>query len=48
MAFDRESTLKKAEKLLRLGRLEAAIAEYEAVAEDDPSDWNTANILGDL
>ena len=48
MALDREDTLKKAEKLLRQGKLEAAIAEYVRVTEDQPRDWNTANTLGDL
>jgi tetratricopeptide (TPR) repeat protein len=46
--FDREDTLKKAEKLLRQGRLDAAIAEYVRVVEEQPRDWNTANALGDL
>ncbi len=48
MPLDREDTLKKAEKLLRQGRLDAAIAEYVRVVEDQPKDWNTANTLGDL
>lgn len=48
MPIDREATLKKAEKLLRQGRLDAAIAEYVRVVDDNPRDWNTANILGDL
>ena len=48
LALDREDTLKKAEKLLRQGRLDAAIAEYVRVTEDQPRDWNTANTLGDL
>jgi tetratricopeptide (TPR) repeat protein len=48
LALDREDTLKKAEKLLRQGRLDAAIAEYARVVEDQPRDWNTANTLGDL
>ena len=48
MAIDREDTLKKAEKLLRQGRLDAAIAEYVRVVEEQPRDWNTANTLGDL
>ena len=48
MALDREATLKKAEKLLRQGRLDGAIAEYVRVVEDQPRDWNTANALGDL
>lgn len=48
MPLDREDTLKKAEKLLRQGRLDAAIAEYVRLVEDQPRDWNTANMLGDL
>ena len=48
MPIDREDTLKKAEKLLRQGRLDAAIAEYVRVVEDHPRDWLTANTLGDL
>jgi tetratricopeptide (TPR) repeat protein len=46
--FDREGTLRKAEKLLRQGKLDLAIAEYRTVIEDQPTDWNTANTLGDL
>ena len=48
MPIDREDTLKKAEKLLRQGRLEGAIAEYLTVVEEQPRDWATANTLGDL
>ena len=48
MPFDREGTLRKAEKLLRQGKLDLAIAEYRAVIDDQPADWNTANTLGDL
>jgi tetratricopeptide (TPR) repeat protein len=48
LPLDREETLKKAEKLLRQGRLDGAIAEYVRVVEDQPRDWNTANTLGDL
>ena len=48
MAFDRDATLKKAEKLLRQGRLEPAIAEYVRVVEESPRDWSTANTLGEL
>jgi len=48
LAFDREGTLKKAEKLLRQGRLDQAIAEYEKVIENQPKDWAAANSLGDL
>ena len=48
MALDREDTLKKAEKLLRQGRLDGAIAEYVRIVAEFPRDWNTANALGDL
>jgi tetratricopeptide (TPR) repeat protein len=48
VALDREDTLKKAEKLLRQGKLENAISEYLRLVEDQPRDWNTANTLGDL
>jgi tetratricopeptide (TPR) repeat protein len=46
--MDRDDTLRKAEKLLHQGRLEAAIAEYAKVLVDQPRDWTTAKILGDL
>lgn len=48
MPIDREATLKNAEKFLRVGRLDAAIAEYARLVEDQPRDWNTTNALGDL
>ena len=48
MAFDRDGTLKKAEKLVRQGRLDLAIAEYVRVVDDNPGDWSTANTLGEL
>jgi tetratricopeptide (TPR) repeat protein len=48
VAFDRDDTLKKAEKLLRQGRLEAAIVEYARIVEEQPTDWATTNALGDL
>jgi tetratricopeptide (TPR) repeat protein len=46
--IDRAATLRNAEKLLRQGKLDQAIAEYLRVVEDQPRDWNTANVLGDL
>jgi tetratricopeptide (TPR) repeat protein len=48
MAIDRAARLRNAEKLLRQGKPDAAIAEYLLIVEDQPRDWNTANILGDL
>jgi tetratricopeptide (TPR) repeat protein len=46
--FDREGALKRAEKALRLGRVDAAIEEYTAIVLAQPRDWNSANALGDL
>lgn len=48
MPIDRAATLRSAEKLLRQGKLEPAIAEYLRIAKEQPRDWNTANIVGDL
>jgi tetratricopeptide (TPR) repeat protein len=48
LAIDREATLKTAEKFLRIGRLDAAIAEYARVVDEQPSDWSSVNTLGDL
>ncbi len=48
MAFDRDGALKKAEKLLRGGKVEPAIAEYVRIVEENPRDWSTANTLGEI
>jgi len=48
VAIDREDALKKAEKLLKQGKVAGAIEEYVRIVEDRPSDWNSANALGDL
>jgi tetratricopeptide (TPR) repeat protein len=48
VAIDRELSLRRAEKLLRQGRLDGATEEYERLVEDQPEDWNTRNALGDL
>ena len=48
MAIDRIGTLRNAEKLLRQGKLDQAIAEYGRVVAEEPRDWNTANLIGDL
>ena len=34
--------------MLRQGKLDAAIAEYLQLIEDQPQDWNTINVLGDV
>ena len=46
--FDRDGALKRAEKALRLGRVDTAIVEYQALVLALPRDWNSANALGDL
>lgn len=48
MPIDRNDTLRRAEKLLRQGRVDAAIAEYAQVVAAYPADLATANLLGDL
>jgi tetratricopeptide (TPR) repeat protein len=46
--IDREATLRQAEKLLRQGKLEGAIAEYVRLVQEQPRDWTSINALGDL
>jgi tetratricopeptide (TPR) repeat protein len=46
--IDRAATLRSAEKLLRQGKLDQAITEYVRIVDEQPHDWNTANIVGDL
>lgn len=48
MPADREAAVKRAEKLLRQGKLDGAIEEYVRLIEDQPRDWNAINALGDL
>ncbi|MGC4082430.1 MAG: tetratricopeptide repeat protein [Vicinamibacterales bacterium] len=48
MPIDRAATLRQAEKLLRQGKLDLAIGEYLRLVEEQPRDWNTGNLLGDL
>ncbi len=48
MAIDRNATLRKAEKFLRQGRLDQAIAEYNRILAEQPQDWSTVNAVGDL
>jgi tetratricopeptide (TPR) repeat protein len=42
--FDREGALKTAEKALRPGRIDTAIAEYVRIVAAQRRDWNSANI----
>ncbi len=48
MAIDRAVTLRNAEKLIRQGKLDAAIAEFLRLLEETPHDWNLRNTIGDL
>ncbi len=48
MPLDRVAALRNAEKLLRQGKVEPAIAEYLRIVEDSPRDLNSTNTLGDL
>jgi len=46
--LDRVAALRNAEKLLRQGKVDPAIAEYLRIVEDSPRDLNSTNTLGDL
>jgi tetratricopeptide (TPR) repeat protein len=48
VAIDREATLKQADRLVRQGKLDGAIAEYVRLIDEYPTDWNAINALGDL
>ena len=48
MPTNRAATLRSAQKLLRLGKLEQAISAYVRLVEDQPGDRNSATVLGDL
>ena len=40
--------MRNAERFLSQGKIRAAISEYQRVIENDPKDFSTLNILGDL
>lgn len=48
MAFDKEKTMRAAEKYLSQGKIPAAIKEYNHIVENDPGDYTVLNLLGDL
>jgi tetratricopeptide (TPR) repeat protein len=48
VGVDRESAVRKAEELVREGKVELAIEEYVRLVEDQPGDFGAANALGDL
>lgn len=48
MSFDKEKVRRTAEKNLSQGKIPAAIRDYCQIVENDPKDYNTLNMLGDL
>ncbi len=48
MALNQAKIVKTAEKYLRQGKLDAAIAEYQKLVHENPKDLNTINRIGDL
>lgn len=48
MSFDKIKAMRNAERFLSQGKIRAAISEYQRVVENDPKDFSTLNILGDL
>lgn len=48
MSNERAATLRHAEQLAHQGRVEEGIAEYRRLLDEQPRDWTTANLLGDL
>jgi tetratricopeptide (TPR) repeat protein len=48
MTLDKVKTLRAAEKFLEIGKIPAAIKEYCKIVEEEPDDFTTLNILGDL
>jgi tetratricopeptide (TPR) repeat protein len=48
MSFDKIKAMRNAERFLSQGKIRAAISEYKRVVENDPKDFGTLNILGDL
>jgi len=48
MPFDKEKTLRAAERYLEMGKIPAAVKEYCQLVEHEPNDFTTLNILGDL
>src|SRR5438477_12206503 len=48
MAIQRDKVIANAEKLVAKGKIDAAIKEYERILDDNPTDFNTLNRIGDL
>lgn len=48
MSFDKVKAMRNAERFLSQGKIRAAIGEYKRIVENDPKDYSTLNVLGDL
>ena len=48
MIFDKIKAMRSAERYLSQGKIRAAIGEYKTIVDNDPKDFNTLNMLGDL
>ncbi len=48
MSFNKSKTRQSAERYLAQGKIKAAINEYVFIVDNDPNDYNTLNVLGDL
>lgn len=48
MTFNKAKALRQAEKHVQQGKINAAIEDYQKIAESDPSDLTVVNTLGDL
>jgi tetratricopeptide (TPR) repeat protein len=48
MSFDKVKAMRTAERFLSQGKIRAAISEYKRIVENDPKDFSTLNVLGDL
>src|SRR5438132_14293622 len=48
MGFDKSKAMRNAERYVAQGKIRAAISEYYTVVKNDPRDFATLNMLGDL
>lgn len=48
MSFDKVKARRNAERFLAQGKIKAAIGEYKQLVENDPKDFTTLNVLGEL
>lgn len=48
MNFDKTKAMRNAERYLAQGKIRSAIGEYKQVVANDPKDFSTMNMLGDL